>query len=347
MADRDGDAVAPRNLGYAIELGADRRARALVIEEHVAAERRDAGLVREPQPDRARAGAGIEEQQAAPGQFGDHQAHARLVLGEPAAHVVVDADEALEPAEVPVDPAGQLGRREVDHQGVRTGIDRPVVRPRLHRDVHQQFVPAAARLGGQRGHVVAVGQEGQRHRRRQPGGPARAGGIQPDVVDDDGDAADRRRRHRQPVRRRRQHGRRLRCGWRHRLGFRPPCRLRRRDRRQPGHRSRRDRWHRGRRQPGCRPRRDRRHRHRGRLFDRQVGPGEQDQPRHQQAGQQREAAASDRQQRAQAASAGRSADRGPVPRCRPPRRPRPAAVPACPCGRQCRALPCCPASRAP
>ena len=86
--------------------------------------------------------------------------HAALILGEAAAHVVVDADIAGEAVEAPRQPLQQLAVRGADRQGVRPGID--LVAERLHRHMQHQLVPLGAGARRHVGDAVGIGHERQR-----------------------------------------------------------------------------------------------------------------------------------------------------------------------------------------
>jgi hypothetical protein len=130
MADRHHEALPARHgLGLG-QLAAHRVERVLVVEEDMAHDGRHAELVRELVADRLRRGARIEEHQAARLDLAQRRLHAGAVRREATAHVVVDADIAVETVECAHDALPHLGVRQRDQQRIRTGI---VASAGLHR----------------------------------------------------------------------------------------------------------------------------------------------------------------------------------------------------------------------
>ena len=99
-----------------------------------------AELLRELVADRLRRGARVEEHQAARLELAQHRLHARSEGGEAAAHVVVDADIAVEAVERRRHALAQLGVGQRHQQRVGSGIGAAVG---LHRQMQHQLLARA------------------------------------------------------------------------------------------------------------------------------------------------------------------------------------------------------------
>ena len=119
------------------------RGQGLVVEEDVAAGMGHAKALGHPGDDGFLRRPGIEEHQPLGAELAHHRRHALGIAGEFAAHMVADADIAVETAERPAQPAQNVLGLEVANKRVRPRI--LVHRFGLHRDMHQKFVTGGAR----------------------------------------------------------------------------------------------------------------------------------------------------------------------------------------------------------
>src|SRR5271170_1402279 len=101
MADGDG-ATAPAGHSFDFaELAGDRRRSEIVVEEHIARGVRYPVGRRQVEPDAPGRRPRIEKDKATGAQFLDDRSHCQPISGKFAAHMVVDADIAVEAAEPP------------------------------------------------------------------------------------------------------------------------------------------------------------------------------------------------------------------------------------------------------
>ena len=163
MADPDGAATAQGHGFQALELAGDRGPVApFVVEEDVALGVGHAGVPGHGGADAGRRGDRIEEQQAAAPERAHDGSHAPGRSGEAAAHMVVDADEAVEALQTPVEPARELRVRQIGAEHVGPGIVAGIAR--LHGHVQHQFVTGRPRLPGHAPQALRIGHEGERER---------------------------------------------------------------------------------------------------------------------------------------------------------------------------------------
>ncbi len=158
--------------------------RLVVVQKDVAHDRGHAHLLRDLVADRLRRGARIEEHQAASLELAQHRLHAGPEGGEAAAHVVVDADIAVEAVERRRRALLDLGVAQRHQERIGAGIG---ATGGLHRQMQEEFVaprPRGARLVAQ---ILGVGQERHGERARQLPGTLRARPVDADIVDHDGD----------------------------------------------------------------------------------------------------------------------------------------------------------------
>ena len=117
---------------------------------------RYAELLRQLVADRLRRGARIEEQQAARLELAQHRLHAGAEGREAAAHVVVDADIAVEAVERRHHALLELGVGQSHQQRIRPGIG---AAGRLHRQMQHQLVALRPRRPRLVAEILGVGQE--------------------------------------------------------------------------------------------------------------------------------------------------------------------------------------------
>ncbi len=98
--------------------------------------------------------------------------------------MVVDPDIAVKPVQRPAQSAKYLLLPERGQQSVMARVGRRAAR--FHRHMKQQLMPSRPRIAGLGIQVIAIGNEGDRNRRRQFAGPFGAVLHHAGIVDDDG-----------------------------------------------------------------------------------------------------------------------------------------------------------------
>ncbi len=183
MANRDDEALPARDgLGLG-QSAAHRVGRLVVIEEDVARHGGHAQLLCSLLAHCLRRRARVEEHQAARLEELQHGLHAGFARGEAAAHVVVDADIAIETVERGRDSLLQLGVAQRHQKRAGAGIG---AAHRFHRQMQHQLLPAGVSRPRLLVQTLGIRQERHGERPRQFPGALRMRAIEAHVVDHDG-----------------------------------------------------------------------------------------------------------------------------------------------------------------